>query len=109
MSSVIRLSIKAYVNDELRQDGNTSEMIFDCFQQVAHHSEAFTAEPGGVIATGTPARISAVCQPIPDGLLNVGGTVRVEIEGIDTLEKHRRRGARGVRRGGNNREPVWAS
>ena len=36
------LSIKTYVNDELRQDGNTGEMIYDCFQQVAHLSEAFT-------------------------------------------------------------------
>ena len=30
------LAIRTYVNDELRQDGNTREMIFDCFQQVAH-------------------------------------------------------------------------
>jgi 2-keto-4-pentenoate hydratase/2-oxohepta-3-ene-1,7-dioic acid hydratase in catechol pathway len=80
------LSIRTYVNDELRQDGSTSEMIYDCFQQVAHLSQAFTLEPGDVIATGTPAGIGAVRQPFPEGLLKVGDTVRVEIEGIGTLE-----------------------
>jgi 2-keto-4-pentenoate hydratase/2-oxohepta-3-ene-1,7-dioic acid hydratase in catechol pathway len=80
------LSIKTYVNDELRQDGNTKEMIYDCFEQVAHLSEAFTLEPGDVIATGTPAGIGAVRQPFPEGLLKVGDSVRVEIEGIGTLE-----------------------
>ena len=80
------LSIKTWVNDELRQDGNTGEMIYDCFQQVAHLSQAFTLEPGDVIATGTPAGIGAVRQPFPEGLLKVGDIVRVEIEGIGTLE-----------------------
>lgn len=79
------LGIRTYVNDELRQDGNTSEMIFDCFQQVAHLSEAFTLEPGDVIATGTPAGIGAVRQPFPEGLLKVGDAVRVEIDRIGSL------------------------
>ena len=51
-------------------------MIYDCFQQVAHLSEAFTLEPGDVIATGTPAGIGAVRQPFPEGLLKVGDVVR---------------------------------
>jgi 2-keto-4-pentenoate hydratase/2-oxohepta-3-ene-1,7-dioic acid hydratase in catechol pathway len=80
------LGIRTYVNDELRQDGNTSEMIYDCFQQVAHLSEAFTLEPGDVIATGTPAGIGAVRQPFPEGLLKVGDVVRIEIDGIGVLE-----------------------
>ena len=79
------LSIRTYVNDELRQDGNTREMIYDCYQQVAHLSEAFTLEPGDVIATGTPAGIGAVRQPFPEGLLKVGDVVRIEIEGIGEL------------------------
>jgi 2-keto-4-pentenoate hydratase/2-oxohepta-3-ene-1,7-dioic acid hydratase in catechol pathway len=80
------LRIKTYVNDELRQDGGTSEMVFDCFEQVAHLSQAFTLEPGDVIATGTPAGIGAVRQPFPEGLLKVGDTVRIEIDGIGSLE-----------------------
>ena len=79
------LSIKTYVGDELRQDGSTREMIYDCFQQVAHLSEAFTLEPGDVIATGTPAGIGAVRHPFPEGLLKVGDVVRVEIEGIGSI------------------------
>ena len=79
------LALKTYVNDELRQDGNTREMIYDCFQQVEHLSEAFTLEPGDVIATGTPAGIGAVRQPFPDGLLKVGDVVRVQIDGIGEL------------------------
>ena len=79
------LGIRTYVNDELRQDGNTSEMIYDCFEQVAHLSEAFTLEPGDVIATGTPAGIGAVRQPFPEGLLKVGDVVRVQIDGLGEL------------------------
>ena len=79
------LQIRTYVNDELRQDGNTGEMIYDCYQQVAHLSQAFTLEPGDVIATGTPAGIGAVRQPFPEGLLKVGDIVRVEIERIGEL------------------------
>ncbi len=79
------LAIRTFVNGELRQDGNTREMIYDCFQQVAHLSEAFTLAPGDVIATGTPAGVGAVRQPFPEGLLKVGDAVRVEIEGIGVL------------------------
>jgi 2-keto-4-pentenoate hydratase/2-oxohepta-3-ene-1,7-dioic acid hydratase in catechol pathway len=79
------LSIRTWVNDELRQDGNTRGMIYDCYEQVAHLSQAFTLEPGDVIATGTPAGIGAVRQPFPEGLLKVGDVVRIEIEGIGEL------------------------
>jgi 2-keto-4-pentenoate hydratase/2-oxohepta-3-ene-1,7-dioic acid hydratase in catechol pathway len=79
------LAIKTYVNDELRQGANTGEMIYNCFEQVAHLSQAFTLEPGDVIAIGTPAGVGALRQPFPQGLLKVGDVVRVEIEGIGEL------------------------
>lgn len=79
------LRIRCFVNDEVRQDASTAEMVFDCFQQVSHLSEAFTLEPGDVIATGTPAGVGLGRQPIRDNLLHVGDTVRVEIEGIGEL------------------------
>jgi 2-keto-4-pentenoate hydratase/2-oxohepta-3-ene-1,7-dioic acid hydratase in catechol pathway len=81
-----QLAIRTFVGGERRQDGHTSEMIFNCFEQVAHLSEAFTLEPGDVIATGTPAGVGAARQPFPEGLLKVGDVVRVEIEGIGALE-----------------------
>jgi 2-keto-4-pentenoate hydratase/2-oxohepta-3-ene-1,7-dioic acid hydratase in catechol pathway len=52
---------------------------------VSHLSEAFTLEPGDVIATGTPAGIGASVQPFPEGLLKVGDAVRIEIDGIGEL------------------------
>ena len=79
------LAIRCHVEDELRQDARTSEMVFDCFQQVSHLSEAFTLEPGDTIATGTPSGVGLGRQPVRDNLLHVGETVRVEIEGIGEL------------------------
>ncbi len=79
------LRIRCLVNDEPRQDASTGEMVFDCFQQVAHLSEAFTLEPGDVIATGTPAGVAIGRKPIRDYVLEVGDTVRVEIEKIGAL------------------------
>lgn len=80
-----RLGIRTFVNGEQRQDGNTRDMVFDCFQQVSHLSEAFTLEPGDTIATGTPAGIGAAVKPFPEGLLKVGDSVRIEIDGIGEL------------------------
>jgi 2-keto-4-pentenoate hydratase/2-oxohepta-3-ene-1,7-dioic acid hydratase in catechol pathway len=79
------LRVRCYVNDEVRQDASTAEMVFDCFQQVSHLSEAFTLEPGDVIATGTPAGVGLGRQPVRDNLLHVGDTVRVEIERVGEL------------------------
>ena len=79
------LAIRCTVNDEPRQDARTSEMVFDCFQQVSHLAEAFTLEPGDVIATGTPSGVGLGRQPVRDNLLHVGDTVKVEIEGIGEL------------------------
>jgi 2-keto-4-pentenoate hydratase/2-oxohepta-3-ene-1,7-dioic acid hydratase in catechol pathway len=80
-----RLGIRTFVNDERRQDGNTAEMVFGCREQVSHLSEAFTLEPGDVVATGTPAGIGAAYQPYPEGFLAVGDEVRIEIDGIGEL------------------------
>lgn len=79
------LRIRCTVNDEKRQDASTGQMVFDCFQQVSHLSEAFTLEPGDVIATGTPSGVGLGRQPVRDNLLHVGDTVRVEIEGVGEL------------------------
>ena len=79
------LALQTYVNGELRQDGSTGEMIYNCFQQVAQLSGAFTLKSGDVIATGTPAGVGALRQPFPEGLLKVGDVVRIEIEGIGEL------------------------
>jgi 2-keto-4-pentenoate hydratase/2-oxohepta-3-ene-1,7-dioic acid hydratase in catechol pathway len=78
------LRIRTWVNDDLRQDASTREMIFDCAQQIETLSTAFTLEPGDIIATGTPAGVGIVRQPL--AMLEPGDTVRIEIDGIGTLE-----------------------
>lgn len=79
------LRIRCRVDGELRQDASTAEMVFDCFQQVSHLSEAFTLEPGDVIATGTPSGVGLGRKPVRENLLQIGSTVEVEVEGIGTL------------------------
>ncbi|HEX6753658.1 MAG TPA: fumarylacetoacetate hydrolase family protein [Solirubrobacterales bacterium] len=79
------LRIRCFVEGEPRQDASTAGMVFDCFQQVSHLSEAFTLEPGDVIATGTPSGVGIGRKPIRENVLHVGETVRVEIERVGEL------------------------
>jgi 2-keto-4-pentenoate hydratase/2-oxohepta-3-ene-1,7-dioic acid hydratase in catechol pathway len=78
------LGIRTWVNGELRQDGNTKELIFDCFEVVAYLSTAFTLEPGDVISTGTPAGVGVAMKP--PRLLVAGDVVRIEIDRIGQIE-----------------------
>ena len=78
------LGLRTWVNGELRQDSNTKELIFDCFDLVEHLSTAFTLEPGDVISTGTPGGVGIAKKP--PLLLVAGDVVKIEIEGIGTIE-----------------------
>ena len=49
------LNIQLTVNGEVRQQGNTREMIFSIPEQIAYASTIMTLEPGDIISTGTPA------------------------------------------------------
>jgi fumarylacetoacetate (FAA) hydrolase family protein len=71
--------------------------------------QAFTLEPGDIIATGTPAGIGAVRQPFPEGLLKVGDTVRVEIERIGALENTVIEEPEGFVADESEAQPAWAS
>ncbi len=76
-------AVRTWVNDELRQDGTTADMIFTCAQMIEHLSAAFTLEVGMVITTGTPAGVAAGQDPPP--WLAAGDTVTVSVEGIGDL------------------------
>ena len=78
------LRLRTWVNDELRQDSNTKQLIFDCAAIVEHLSTAFTLEPGDVVATGTPGGVGIAMKPPRP--LQVGGVTRVEIDGLGALE-----------------------
>jgi 2-keto-4-pentenoate hydratase/2-oxohepta-3-ene-1,7-dioic acid hydratase in catechol pathway len=77
------LSVRTWVNGELRQDGSTADMIFTCAQMIEHLSDAFTLEPGMVISTGTPAGVAA--GEDPPRWLAAGDTVTVEVGGVGRL------------------------
>ncbi|MCK5120701.1 MAG: fumarylacetoacetate hydrolase family protein [Methylococcales bacterium] len=77
------LTIKTWIDDELRQDSNTKNMIFNCYEMVAYLSKAMTLEPGDVIATGTPAGVGVKMKP--RGYMKPGQTAKIEIENIGTL------------------------
>ena len=70
------LSILCRVNDEIRQAGSTSDMVFPVGEIIAYVSRIMTLLPGDVILTGTPSGV---------GPFDVGDRVEVEIEGIGVL------------------------
>lgn len=78
------LSIRTWVNGELRQDSTTADLIFGCADMIEYLTTAFPLEPGTVIATGTPAGVGAGFDP--PRFLADGDVVRIEIEGIGVLE-----------------------
>ena len=77
------LQLTTRVNDEIRQNSRTDDLIFDCFDIVEHLSTAFTLEAGTVIATGTPAGVGLYWDP--PKMLTAGDEVSITIEGIGTL------------------------
>ncbi len=72
-----RLDIKLYLNGELKQSSNTSDMVFSAQKIVSYMSTIMTLMPGDVISTGTPSGI---------GEMKPGDVVEVEIEQIGTLK-----------------------
>jgi 2-keto-4-pentenoate hydratase/2-oxohepta-3-ene-1,7-dioic acid hydratase in catechol pathway len=78
------LSLKTWINDELRQNATTRNMMYDTSEIVHYLSRFMTLEPCDIIATGTPAGVGHAMKP-PRYLKN-GDVVRIEIEGIGVLE-----------------------
>ncbi|MEA2647200.1 MAG: hypothetical protein QOE92_2283 [Chloroflexota bacterium] len=70
------LRVIGRVNGEVRQDGSTSDMLFDVPHLVAYISSVMTLLPGDVVLTGTPPGVGPVQR---------GDLMEVEIEGIGVL------------------------
>ena len=77
------LALRTWVNDDLRQDSTTADLIFGCSALIEYLTTAIPLEPGTVIATGTPAGVGAGFDP--PRFLAHGDVVRIEIEGIGEL------------------------
>jgi len=79
-----RITIKCWVNGELRQNASTTTMLFDVPLIVSYVSHFITLNPGDAIYTGTPAGVGAFMNP--PGYLEPGDVVKVAAEGLGELE-----------------------
>ena len=73
------VKIESFLNDELKQDSNTSHFIFKVEELVSFISKVMTLNPGDIIATGTPSGI---------GAMKKGDKIEIRIEGIGTLRNY---------------------
>jgi 2-keto-4-pentenoate hydratase/2-oxohepta-3-ene-1,7-dioic acid hydratase in catechol pathway len=75
------LGLQLWVNDVLKQDGCTTDMIFSVAEQISIASRIMTLDPGDLLLTGTPAGVGVPRQTF----LKVGDRVDARIEGIGRL------------------------
>ena len=80
-----RLDISSTVNGELRQNSNTSDMIFSPAQIIADLSRHFALLPGDLIFTGTPQGVMHGYPAGQKNWLKPGDQVEITIQGIGTL------------------------
>lgn len=76
-----KLQMKLWVDDRLKQDSSTSQMIFSVAEQISHLSTYATLLPGDLVLTGTPAGTGAES----DTFLKPGQTMRAWVEHIGEL------------------------
>jgi 2-keto-4-pentenoate hydratase/2-oxohepta-3-ene-1,7-dioic acid hydratase in catechol pathway len=76
--------VRCYVNGEERQNASTTDLIFGIPKLIETLSAGITLYPGDIIATGTPVGVGIGFKP--PKYLKSGDVVRVEIDGIGTLE-----------------------
>ena len=77
------VNIVTKVNNDIRQDGNTGEMILKIDELIEEISKYVALHPGDIIATGTPAGVGAGMEP--PQYLQPGDEVKVTIDNIGTL------------------------
>lgn len=77
--------IRCYVNGEMKQNGKTSQMIFNCAEIVSYISKYIRLNPGDLIFSGTPSGVVVEKKPDDRVWLKSGDVVEVDIEGIGVL------------------------
>jgi 2-keto-4-pentenoate hydratase/2-oxohepta-3-ene-1,7-dioic acid hydratase in catechol pathway len=80
---VANLDVRCWINDELRQSANTSDLIFDVPTIIATLSAGMTLRAGDVIATGTPAGVGIGFKP--PRFLKSGDVMKLSIGNLGTL------------------------
>ena len=79
-----KLDLRCFVNGEQRQNSNTSNLVFNIWQQIEHLSTGMTLEPGDVLFTGTPGGVGAAMDPRQ--FLKAGDVVRCEVDRLGHIE-----------------------
>jgi 2-keto-4-pentenoate hydratase/2-oxohepta-3-ene-1,7-dioic acid hydratase in catechol pathway len=79
-----KLTLTLSVNEAIKQDGRTSDMIFSVAETVAYLSSIVTLSPGDIILTGTPAG----CGAETGEYLKKGDTIKASIQSIGELIVH---------------------
>jgi 2-keto-4-pentenoate hydratase/2-oxohepta-3-ene-1,7-dioic acid hydratase in catechol pathway len=79
------LGIRCIVNGEVRQNSNTSDMIFHCDEIVSYISQHMTLVPGDIILTGTPEGVVLGLPVEQQVYLKDGDIVTIEVEKLGTL------------------------
>jgi 2-keto-4-pentenoate hydratase/2-oxohepta-3-ene-1,7-dioic acid hydratase in catechol pathway len=78
------LRVTTDINGERRQDARTSDLIFKPDELIEFIAQTCTLEPGAIVLTGTPDGVGAAMNP--PRFLQPGDQIRIEIEGLGTLE-----------------------
>jgi 2-keto-4-pentenoate hydratase/2-oxohepta-3-ene-1,7-dioic acid hydratase in catechol pathway len=78
------MTVKCWINGELRQNAPVSQLIFDIPTIIETISAGITLQPGDMIATGTPAGVGVGFNP--PRFLKSGDRMRIEISGLGVLE-----------------------
>ena len=78
------LTLRTWVNGELRQHSSTSDLVFRVPELVAFLRETCTLEPGDLILTGTPSGVGAYQDP--PAFLRSGDVVRIDVESLGAIE-----------------------
>jgi 2-keto-4-pentenoate hydratase/2-oxohepta-3-ene-1,7-dioic acid hydratase in catechol pathway len=78
------MTVKCWINGELRQNAPVSQLIFDIPTIIETISAGMTLQPGDMIATGTPAGVGVGFNP--PRFLKSGDHMRIEITGLGVLE-----------------------
>ncbi|MCK5566604.1 MAG: fumarylacetoacetate hydrolase family protein, partial [Actinomycetia bacterium] len=77
------IGLKSYVNGELRQDGNTNDMVFGVYTLISYISQSITLYPGDLISTGTPSGVGVFMEE--KKLLKPGDEVICEVERVGKI------------------------
>jgi len=79
------LNLRTTLNGAVVQNSNTKHLVFNCYDQIAYLTQAFTLLPGDVISTGTPGGVGMARTP--PLWMKAGDRVRIEIDKIGAIEQ----------------------